>query len=96
MSTLSLVIDAPVGYVNDRILVLNYRMRPERWEVGEILEVSFRPGQTFKRRDGSTYEWGSRWTYRVWIERERIEGRYGKISDGGYALEVGPDKVRPA
>ncbi len=90
----TLAIPAPIGYVGSRVLVLNYKMRPEQWETGTLCDLYFRPAQTITRTDASTYASKERWTYEVWVERPITEDRYGRRRGGGYRLTVSGDSVQ--
>lgn len=83
----------PKALPEDRVRVLNHRMKPSAWESAEVSSLHYTPTHLRSTIQGGTYEVEGGWTYRVWISRPRIEDRYGRSKGGGYAIEVGDDAI---
>lgn len=94
MSTSTLTIPAPVGYVDDRVWVLNYRRKPEQWELGTITRIAYTPAQERKDVRGGSFLVRSGWTYDVWIDRPVVTSKWGKTRGGGYIIQVRDESVR--
>lgn len=89
-----MTIEDPVGYEGDTVLVLNYRMKPPRWEAGEIRDLHYRPARDVPIIHGGTHHRPGRWAYDVWITRPLTTGRWGRPRGGDYAIQVSGDSVR--
>lgn len=98
IATSTMTIFAPVAKQGEKVMVLNYRRKPEQWEAAEVTNVYYTPSYTMSKAGGGTYTIDDRWTYKVWIERERKTGpgKYGKTTGGGYQITVGDGQIRRA
>lgn len=87
----------PVAWPEDRVLVLNYRCKPARWEEGTVHSFSFVPAHTRTSRDGSgKYEVAHNWNFDVWVIRPTKKDWHGyQLSGGDYRIVVGPESIRP-
>lgn len=93
MVSAKLTIPAPIAYPEGAVLVLNYKMRPAIWELGEVRDARYRPETLRSRADGSKYKTGGGWTYTVFVSRPVTTDGWG-LRGGGYCLTVGDDAVK--
>jgi hypothetical protein len=64
----TITIPAPVAVVGERVLVLNYRCRPARWESGVVIEVEY-----WSRWSRDAWSW----KYQVLLDRRSTPPRGG-------------------
>lgn len=84
----------PLAFPEERVLVLNYRMKPAQWEAGEVRDILFRPTHSRTAYDGGRYEIQCSWSYDIFVGRPITEDRYGRRGGGYVLVGVRSDAIR--
>ena len=82
----TIALPAPIATIGEYVEVLNYRVRPSRWELGAVRAVTY----------AERYKPGFHLSYCVWLDRPEHHDGYGRKRGGGYEVQVNAAGVRKA